>query len=77
MRAILGRWLGILLIIGAAVLYLFTGHVVDIRGPVETTKSNYIVTHTFAATTASSVLCIVGIALVAMNFRSRRYEKTA
>lgn len=77
MRTILGRWVGIFLIIGAGVLYLFTGRVVDIPGPVETAKSNYIVTHTTASTAVSLILCIIGVALVAMNFKSRYYEKTA
>lgn len=76
MRVILARWIGIGLIIGAAFLYILTGHVVDIDGPVETAKSNYVITHTIASSATSLFLCVVGVVLVVVNFKSRSYEKT-
>jgi hypothetical protein len=65
------RWLGIALILAAGAFYVAFGQVVDIPGPVETAKSNYIVTHSLRSIIVSSVLALVGATLLARNFKAK------
>jgi hypothetical protein len=70
MRTIL-RWFGIVLILVAVAFFIASGQVVDIPGPVETAKSNYIVTHSLRSIIISSALALVGATVFARNFRSK------
>jgi hypothetical protein len=65
------RWLGIALILMAGAFFIASGKVVDIPGPVETAKTNYMVTHSLRSITLSSVLALVGATLLARNFKSK------
>ena len=70
MRIIL-RWLGIALILTAGAFFIASGQVVDIPGPVETAKSNYMVTYSLRSIIVSSILALVGAILLARNFKAK------
>lgn len=70
MRIIL-RWLGIASILAAGAFFYYSGQVVDIPGPIETAKSEYIVTHSLPSIVGSSLLALIGGMLLAMNFKKK------
>jgi hypothetical protein len=65
------RWIGIVLILVAVALFIASGQVVDIPGPVQTAKTNYIVTLSLASVTISSVLALGGVVLLGTNFKAK------
>ena len=71
LRRFAWRWLGIGMLIAALFLFIMSGQVVNIPGPVETAKSNYIVTHSLLSIIRSGALALAGGALVMWNFKSK------
>jgi len=65
------RWLGIAMLLTAFYLFILSGIVVDIPGPVETAKSNFIVTFTSGSILRSFILTLAGGALLVKNFKQR------
>jgi hypothetical protein len=70
-RALLGRWIGIALILAAAAFFIVSGRPVPIKGPVETAKSNYIVVHSFASRMTTFLLGSAGVILLVRFFKTK------
>lgn len=57
-----------MLLLAGATLYLITAQPVPIAGPVETSKSNYVITHSTSAAFGTFVTAAAGVVLLAKNF---------
>ena len=65
------RWLGVVLVLGAVAFFIASGQLVNIPGPVETAKSNYIIVHGPLSIIISLVLALVGATVFAKNFKAK------
>lgn len=61
------------IILTAVGFFIASGQVVDIPGPVETAKTNYIVTHSLPSIVGSAILALVGGTLLTMNFKTKAW----